>query len=316
MALRELFPPLEPYLKGMLRVDDIHTLYWEECGNPKGVPVVFLHGGPGAGASPVMRRFFDPETWRIVLFDQRGAGRSTPLYETQRNTPDLLVADIETLRHTRKVDRWHVFGGSWGSTLALAYAQKHPERCLSLVLRGVFLMRKHEIDWFLYGLRNVFPETWSQFSGFIAPEHRNDLLGAYARIFEGPDDALRREAIRLWLHYETSCSTLLPAKDKEQPVRENDLRAAMPVLEAHYFRNNLFKPDNRLLDNVYLIRRIPGAIVQGRYDMLAPIVTADELHRHWPEAEYHIVSNAGHSATEPGIRDALIEVTEKFKSIK
>ncbi len=316
MTLRELFPPLEPYIKGMLHVDDIHTLYWEECGNPEGTPVVFLHGGPGAGASPIHRRFFDPAVWRIIIFDQRGAGRSTPLYETQQNKTDFLISDIETLRHTRKVDRWHVFGGSWGSTLALAYAEKHPERCLSLMLRGICLLRKTEVEWFLHGLRNVFPEAWAQFSGFIAPEMRHDLLGAYARIFAGPDDALRREAIRLWLNYETTCSTLLPGKEKEGPLQDNDLRAAMPVLEAHYFKNNLFKPDNKLLENIHRIRRIPGVIVQGRYDMVCPIVTADELHRNWPEAEYIIVPNAGHSVMEPGIRSALIETTERFKGIK
>ena len=316
MILREFFPPLEPYAKGMLRVDDIHTLYWEECGNPQGVPMLFLHGGPGAGASPTHRRFFDPNHWRIVIFDQRGSGRSTPLFETKRNTTELLIADIETLRHTRKIDRWHIFGGSWGSTLALAYAEKHPDRCLGLILRGICLLRQSEIDWFLYGMRNVFPELWSQFAGFIAPEFRKDLLGAYVRIFSGPNDALKREAIRLWLHYETTCSSLLPSREKEKTVTEDDLRAALPVMEAHYFKNNLFTPDDKLLREIDRLRHIPGIIVQGRYDMICPIVTADELHRHWPEADYIVIPNAGHSVMEPGIRSALIEATEKFKEIK
>jgi proline iminopeptidase len=315
MPLRELFPPIEPYAKGMLKVDDLHTLYWEECGNPDGLPVVFLHGGPGAGSLPVHRRFFDPAVWRIVIFDQRGAGRSTPLGEMQRNTTDLLITDIETLRHTRRIDRWFVLGGSWGSTLALAYAEKHPERCFGLVLRGICLLRQSEIDWFLYGLRNVFPEVWSRFAGFIAPTLRHDLLGAYLNIFSGPDDALKREAVRLWLQYETTCSTLLPAPETMQQTIENDQRSAMPILEAHYFKNNLFTPEDKLLKDVGRIRRIPAVIIQGRYDMVCPIVTADELHRHWPEAEYRVIPNAGHSALEPGIRSALIEAMEKFKGI-
>jgi len=311
-----LFPPIEPYAAGMQRVDDIHTIYWEECGNPNGTPVVFLHGGPGAGATSVHRRFFDPKIWRVVLFDQRGSRRSTPLYETKNNTTEHLIADIEVLRHMRGIKRWHVFGGSWGSTLALAYAQKHPERCLGLILRGICLFRQKEIDWFMYGIRSVFPEIWAEFAGFIAPNLRHDLLGAYHRIFSGPDDALKREAIRLWLQYETTCSTLLPLENKEYPVEANDPRSAMPIIEAHYFKNCLFTPDDKLLRDIDRIRNIPAILVQGRYDMICPIATADELHRHWPEAEYRVIPDAGHAALEPGILAALLESTEKFKNIK
>ncbi|HEU0117499.1 MAG TPA: prolyl aminopeptidase, partial [Alphaproteobacteria bacterium] len=201
MSLRELFPALEPYASGTLKVDDIHTLYWEECGNPKGTPVVFLHGGPGAGATPTHRRFFDPQAYRIIIFDQRGAGRSTPLGETRNNTTDLLVQDIETLRQQRGVERWHVFGGSWGSTLAIAYAEEHPMRCLSLVLRGICLMQKREIDWFLYGINTIFPEQWAKFAGLVPPEARHDLLNAYIKLFASTDENVRMTAIRTWANY-------------------------------------------------------------------------------------------------------------------
>ncbi len=316
MALRDLFPSIEPYASGMLRVDGIHTLYWEECGNPQGVPAVFLHGGPGEGASPSARRLFDPTAWRIVLFDQRGAQRSTPLYETQNNTTEHLIADIEFLRQSRNIRKWHVMGGSWGSALAIAYAQQHPDKCLGLILRSICLMRQSEIDWFLYGLRQIFPEAWSAFAGFIAPEFRNDLLSAYHRIFSGPDDALKREALRLWLHYESSCSTFYPTIAERALTDKDDPRSALPILEAHYFKNNLFTPDDKLLKDIHKIRHIPAVIVQGRYDMICPIVTADELHRHWPEAEYHVVPDAGHSMLEPGIRSTITDATERFKHIR
>ncbi len=315
MGLRELFPPLEPFAQGLLRVDDLHTLYWEECGNPLGVPVVFLHGGPGAGASPVHRRFFDPAAWRIIIFDQRGAGRSMPLFETRQNTTALLVDDIETLRRSRGIDRWHVFGGSWGSTLALAYAETHPERCLGLILRGICLLQKSEIDWFLYGIRNVFPDAWARFAAFIPHDERHDLLEAYAKRLFGSDETQRRKAIRHWLRYETSCSSLYLPEGAEEPD-DSDSRSALPIMEAHYFRNNRFTPDSQLLDNAALLRPVPGVIVQGRYDMVCPVVTADALHRAWPEADYRLIPDAGHAAMEPGIRSALIDATERFKTIR
>ena len=313
---RELFPPLEPHASGMMPVDEVHTLYWEECGNPEGVPVVFLHGGPGAGATPAHRRFFDPVVWRIIIFDQRGAGRSQPLGETHNNTTELLVQDIEVLRKYRGIDRWHVFGGSWGSTLALAYAEEYPERCLGLILRGICLMQRHEIEWFLYGIRIFFPEAWETFAGFVHADERRDLLAAYGRIFEGADEARKLDAIRVWAQYESACSVLMPNTDALPGPGDDRHRTGLALIEAHYFRNNLFTPDSKLLDNIDRIRAIPAVIVQGRYDAVCPIVTANELHRRWPEAEYHVVPDAGHSALEPGIRSVLIEATEKFKSIK
>lgn len=313
--LHDFFPPIEPYAKGMLRVDDLHTLYWEECGNPEGVPVIFLHGGPGAGASPTHRRFFDPAAWRIVIFDQRGAGRSEPLGETRNNTTELLIQDIETLRKIRGIERWHVFGGSWGSTLALAYAETHPERCLGLILRSISLFRKTEISWFLYDIRNVFPEAWKKFVSIIPPEERHDLLAAYQRIFECGNENRRLEACRNYTGYEDICATL--AHSPDEPRLRNDRRdIGMAMLEVHYFRNNMFVPETRLLDNIARIRPIPGVIVHGRYDMICPIMAAEDLHRAWPQAEYRIINDAGHSAMEPGIRSALIEATEKFKAIK
>lgn len=310
MALRELFPAIEPYVTGMLPVDDIHTLYWEESGNPDGLPVLYLHGGPGEGANPIVRRFFDPTIWRVILFDQRGAGRSTPLFETRDNTTFHLIADIERLRVHRKIEQWHLLGGSWGCTLALAYAQQYADRCLSLILRSVCLLRRVEVNWFLYGLRTIFPEAWAEFAGFIAPNLRDDLLEAYHRIFQGPDDALRREAVRLWLRYESCCSSFTPLKNPSISLVKNDPRCALPILEAHYFKNNLFNPDSLLLDNLPKIRHIPAIIVQGRYDMVCPMVTADEVHRHWPEAEYRIVPSSGHAMTETGIRTALLDAIE------
>ena len=316
MLSHAFFPPLEPYTKGMLQVDDIHTLYWEECGNPKGLPVVFLHGGPGAGATPTHRRFFDPLVYRIVIFDQRGAGRSTPLAETRKNTTALLVKDIETLRVYRSIERWHIFGGSWGSTLALAYAEEHPKRCISLVLRGVCLLQKREIDWFLYGIRKVFPEAWEKFASLIPSSRHNDLLSAYQELLMSPDEKCRLEAARSWSHYESSCSLLQPYNQGAYALSDDQHHIGISTIEAHYFQNNLFTPDTKLLDNIDRIRHIPAVIIQGRYDMICPIITADELHRHWPEAEYHIITEAGHSALEPGIRSALIEATEKFKRYK
>lgn len=311
----ELFPPITPYQHGMMAVDDLHTIYWEECGNPNGVPVLFLHGGPGAGCSPTHRRFFDPTAWRVILHDQRGCGRSTPHSETRQNTTDLLIADIEQLRKQRGIERWHVFGGSWGSTLALAYAQSHPECVRSLTLRGICLLQWRELHWFMQGLRTVFPEVWQKFASIIPAHRHDDLLTAYGEIFDGDNAALKQKATQLWLEYETTCSTLLPTPEAAQVLNSDDQRSAMPIMECHYFRHNRFTPDDLLLRNVDPIRHIPTVIVQGRYDMVCPIITADELHQAWPEADYVVVPDAGHSALESGIRSALIAATEKFKHL-
>ncbi|HYD99744.1 MAG TPA: prolyl aminopeptidase [Alphaproteobacteria bacterium] len=315
MVRRDLYPPIEPHRSGRLAVDDIHTLYWEESGNPRGVPVVFLHGGPGAGASATHRRLFDPHYYRIVIFDQRGAGRSQPVGELRHNTTGHLVADLERLRGELGIERWHVFGGSWGSTLALAYAQSHPDRVRGLILRGIFLLRQAEIDWFLHGMRTVFPEAHARFVGHLPEAERGDVLEAYWRRLTDPDPAVRVAAARAWSLYEGACSTLLPSVETLNYLGEDNHALGLARLEAHYFRNGRFEPEDRLLAGLDRIRHIPAVIVQGRYDMVCPIVTADTLHRAWPEADYVVVPDAGHSAMEPGIRSALIAATERFKNV-
>lgn len=310
-----LYPAIESRRGGFLDVGSGHRLYWEESGRADGVPVVFLHGGPGAGASPVHRQFFDPSHYRIVIFDQRGAGRSTPLGGLEANTTPDLVEDIERLRIHLGVERWIVFGGSWGSTLALAYAEHHPERCLALVLRGIFLGRPHEVDWFLHGIRNIFPEPWREFAHFIPEAERGDLLGAYHRRLVDPDPTVHLPAARRWSVYEGSCSTLAPNPALVADFASDRVALGLARIEAHYFVNRLFLPDGFLLANVGRIRHLPAVIVQGRYDAVCPAVSADDLHRAWPEAEYHVVSDAGHSAFEPGIRSRLVAAMEGFKTL-
>lgn len=310
----ELYPELEPFETGMLELDGLHRMYWEQSGNPAGYPVVFLHGGPGAGSAATHRRFFDPAHYRIVIFDQRGAGRSTPLGELRDNTTPHLVADIERLRMHLAIERWLVFGGSWGSTLALAYGEAHPDRCTGLILRGIFLCRKSEIDWFLYGLRNLFPEAWRAFSGAIPENERGDLLAAYYRRLTDPDPAVHMPAARAWSIYEGSCSTLLPSPETVAYFAGDVVALGLSRIEAHYFSHDIFLPENSLLDNIGRIHDIPAVIVQGRYDAVCPIVSADDVHRAWPEAEYIIVPDAGHSAWEPGICAELVKATEKFKA--
>jgi proline iminopeptidase len=312
----ELYPEIEPYASGTLAVDSTHTLYWEQSGNPEGVPVLFLHGGPGAGAAPAHRRFFDPAHYRIVIHDQRGAGRSTPLGELRDNTTPHLVADIERLREHLGIERWLVFGGSWGSTLALAYGEAHPARCIGFVLRGIFLCRKSEIEWFLYGLRTFFPEAWREFVAPIPPEERSDLLGAYYRRLTDPDPAVHLPAARAWSTYEGACSTLLPSPETVAYFAADRVALGLARIEAHYFSHDIFLPENSLLDGIGRVRAIPCVIVQGRYDAVCPIVTADELHQAWPEARYVVVPDAGHSAWEPGICAELVRATERFKALR
>lgn len=313
MNREQLFPPIDPYESGRLPVDGEHLIYWEQSGNSGGIPVVFLHGGPGAGATPVHRRFFDPTAYRIIIFDQRGAGRSQPQGALDDNTTTHLVQDIEALRGHLGVEKWLVFGGSWGSTLALAYGEAHPDRCLGFVLRGIFLGRQIELDWFLYGMRIVFPEIWGRLVEILDTSEREDILHAYHRRLMNPDKSVHLPAARAWSAYEGACSTFLPSPETVAAFSSDKLAYALSRIETHYFVNDLFMDDDVLLRNLDRIRHLPGIIVQGRYDMVCPIRTADELHRAWPEAEYVIIPDAGHSAMEPGIRAALVRATERLK---
>lgn len=320
MASKDLYPEIEPFDTGMLKLPsgahgDLHQMYYEQSGNPKGKAVVFLHGGPGAGANATHRRFFDPSFYRIIIFDQRGSGRSRPLGEIRDNTTPLLIEDIERLRQHLGIDRWVVFGGSWGSTLAIAYAEHHPERVRALALRGIFLCRKSEIDWFLYGLKELAPEAWRNFAGHIPEAERGDLLNAYHKRLMHPDASVHMPAARAWSVYEGSCSTLLPSPETVRAFAGDVLALGLSRMEAHYFKNDIFLPENFLLANVDKIRKIPSVIVQGRYDLVCPIRTADELHQAWPEATYQVIPDAGHSAMEPGIRAALVSGMERFKDV-
>ena len=312
-AATELYPFIEPRASGMLELDCRHRMYWEEAGNTSGVPVVFLHGGPGAGSTADHRRFFDPRFYRIIVFDQRGAGRSSPHGEIEHNTTQLLVADLEILRTHLGVERWVLFGGSWGSTLALAYGTSHPERCLGFVLRGIFLGSTDEIDWFLHGLRRFFPEAWRAFVHDIPEAERGDLLQAYHRRLVHPDPQVHLPAARAWSAYEGACSTLRPSGENVRQVTVNPTALSLARIEAHYFVNDIFMPQGTLLSGVARLRHLPCWIVQGRYDAVCPIATADSLARAWPEARYVIVPDAGHSAWEPGILAALVQATEALK---
>jgi len=308
-----LFPPIEPYNSGMLRVDDLHTLYWEECGNPNGEPVLFLHGGPGSGLSPAQRRFFDPAHYRIVLFDQRGAGKSTPLGEYRNNTTQLLIGDIERIRAMLGIRKWLVFGGSWGSTLALAYGQAHPECCTGFVLRGIFLCTPAEIDWFLNGIRWFFPEAHAKFAEAIPEGERGDLLKAYQKQLFCDDPKVYTAAARRWSHYEGSCLYLLPQQEAIAQFDSDVVSLGVGRLEAHYFLNNGFMSDDQLVRNVDRIRHLPALIVQGRYDVVCPAASAYRLHQAWPEATFRMIADAGHAALEQGTLAALVSATEQFK---
>ncbi len=312
-TLHAPYPPLAPYRTGRLPVDAIHTLYWEECGNPDGVPVLFLHGGPGAGLSPRHRQFFDPAHYRIVLFDQRGAGQSTPLGEFRNNTTQLLVQDIEQLREMLGIEKWLVFGGSWGSTLALAYGEAHPQRCTGFVLRGIFLCTQPEVDWFLYGIRHFFPQAHAAFVAHIPEAERGDLLTAYMQRLFSDDPAQNLAAARTWSRYEGSCLHLLPRPEVADAFGADTVALGVGRLEAHYMRHHAFLSDNQLVRNVDRIRHLPAVIVQGRYDMVCPPTSAWALHQAWPEATFHMVEDAGHAAFEPGIVAALVAATEQFK---
>ncbi|MFC5524369.1 prolyl aminopeptidase [Rhodanobacter ginsengisoli] len=312
--MRELYPEIEPYRTHRLAVDALHTLHVEECGNPAGLPVVFLHGGPGAGISTYHRRFFDPARYRIVLFDQRGAGQSTPFAELIDNTTAHLVADIEAIRERLGIERWVVFGGSWGSTLALAYAQAHPQRTLGLVLRGIFLGRPQELRWFNEadgGASQIFPERWARFLGFIPPEERGSLLDAYWQRLNGTDEAVRLAAAQAWSAWEGGSTTLIHDPDAPGIFEEPQKAVSLAVMEAHYFRHALFLEPDQLLRDISRIRHIPATIVHGRYDIICPVKSAWDLSQAWPEAALRIVL-AGHSAADPAIVDQLVEATDQL----
>tara|TARA_R110001592_G_scaffold16881_19_gene71799 strand:+ start:5319 stop:6329 length:1011 start_codon:yes stop_codon:yes gene_type:complete len=314
--LLDLFPPTTPYSSGFLAVDDTHNLYWEQSGNPDGKPIVLFHGGPGAGATPVHRRFFDPDFFRIIIFDQRGAGRSTPLGCLKDNTTQHLIKDIEALRLHLKIDAWHIFGGSWGSTLALAYAAQYKERCLSLILRGIFLCQQNEIDWFLYGMETIFPEAWEQFASFIPEAERGDMLKAYySRLTDDSDPETQMGAAVRWSLYEGACSSLMPNYETITTEEQKQNALALAKIEAHYFTNEVIAEENSLLNVIEKLRSIPTAIIQGRYDVICPIRTANKLHILWPEADYVVVPDAGHSALDAPLRSRLIEASESLKTM-
>jgi len=308
-----LYPACQPSASGRLQLDRRHAMHWEVCGNPEGVPLVFIHGGPGGGSLPHHRRYYDPAFWRIVLYDQRGAGRSTPVADIVDNTTPHLIADLERLREHLAVERWLLFGGSWGSTLALAYAEAHPGRVLGLVLRGVFLATRAEIDWFMHGMRNVYPEAWRAFAEFLPERERGDLLQSYYARLTNADPGVHLPAARAWDRYESACSTLIPRADG-LARREDDVAAlAIARIEAHYFVHDGFLADGALVDNVTRIRHLPCTVVQGRYDVICPPVTADALALAWPEAEYLIVPDAGHSVREPGITRELVFAVNRMQ---
>ena len=312
--MRSLYPPIEPFHQGKLAVSQRHTLYFEEAGNPEGKPVVFLHGGPGGGTLPLYRQFFDPQRWRIVLFDQRGCGQSTPHAELEENTTWHLVSDIEALRSHLGIDQWVVFGGSWGSTLALAYSQTHPDRCSGLILRGIFMLRPQEIRWFYQeGASYLFPDAWQHYLAPIPAAERGDLLSAYYRQLTSADAKVCQQAAKAWSVWEASTSKLIPDAQLIDRFEESDFATAFARIECHYFVNGgFFEPADQLLQNVARIRHIPAVIVQGRYDIVCPMISAWELHQAWPEATFIVVPDAGHSATEPGIVHALVEASDRF----
>lgn len=312
--MTSLYPEIEPHASGLLRVDDLHEIYWEVSGNPDGKPVVFLHGGPGGGTEPKHRRFFDPKRYRIVLLDQRGCGKSRPHASLQNNTTWHLVDDIEKLREHLDIERWQVFGGSWGSTLALAYAQTHPDRVTELVLRGIFTFSQDEMDWFYRdGTRMLFPDAYADFLAAIPPEEQDDIIAAYHRRLTSDDPKVRAEAARAWSLWECRVATLMPDPDLVRHCEETSFTLAFARIECHYFVNAGFlEHETQLLEGIDAMRHIPGVIVHGRYDVICPPRNAWRLHEAWPESTLKFVDDAGHSANEPGILRALVEATDSF----
>ncbi len=310
-----LYPCIEPYCTEMFKVSDLHEIYVEECGNPEGKPVIFVHGGPGAGLDPMYRRFFDPSHYRIILFDQRGCGKSLPKGNLEENTTWALIADMEKIREHLGVEVWQIFGGSWGSTLALAYSISHPKRVTEIVLRGIFLLRRKEILWFYqHGAHVLFPDVFEPYISIIPEEERDDVISAYYRRLTDEDRGVRMQAARAWGKWEGSMLSVLPDPDREAHFSSDDFAEAFARVECHYFYNRGFFPsDNYLLENIDKIRHIPTVMVQGRYDVITPFEAAWDLHKAFPEADFKIIEDAGRAVTEPGVRRALLQATEQFK---
>jgi len=317
MEQPSLFPEIEPFESGFLPVSELHTLYYEQVGNPNGKPILFLHGGPGGGLHPIYRRYFDPQFYRVILFDQRGCGQSTPHAELRENDTWALVGDIEKLRERLGVEQWVVFGGSWGSTLSLAYAVTHPERVLGLILRGIFLCRQWEIGWFYQdGASHIYPDAWENYLKPIPPEERGDLVRAFYRRLISEDEQVRLEAARAWSIWEAATSKLYQDQKAMQDFEDPQRALAFARIECHYFVNSAFMPsDTYLLEKAKTIQHIPTRIVQGRYDIVCPIQTAWELSKAMPQADLRIIQDAGHSMTEPGTMRELLRATEDFKTL-
>jgi proline iminopeptidase len=313
--LKPLFPEIECYQSGFIKVNEEHNLYYEQSGNPNGKPVIFLHGGPGAGTSPKVRRFWDPSAYRIILFDQRGCGKSTPFASLNNNTTWDLVEDIEKIRNHLKINKWQVFGGSWGSTLALSYAVKYPEKITELVLRGIFTLREKELLWFYQeGASYLYPDVWEPYLNFIPASERSNMMTAYYKRLTSNNEVLRNQAAKIWSIWEGSTSRLYMDEELIKKSGEDEFALAFARIECHYFVNKgFYEYDGYLIDQVNKYRNIPATIVQGRYDVVCPMISAWDLHRKWPEAELKIVQDAGHSAYEPGTTHELIQATEKYK---
>lgn len=308
-----LYPPLEPHRQLTLAVEPPHRLYVEESGNPDGLPVVFLHGGPGAGCVEDHRRLFDPARYRIILFDQRGAGRSQPHAELTHNSTQALVADMETIREQLNIEKWVVFGGSWGSTLGLVYAETHPERVIALIVRGIFLCRQQDIQWFYQqGASRIFPDYWQDFVAPVAEAERHDMVAAYYRLLTSEDAEIRLRAARAWSVWEGRTLSLLPCNSAAEAFSHEQLALSLARIECHYFMHNSFLDDNQILRNAHRLADIPGSIVHGRYDIICPLDNAHALHKAWPTARYQVIDDAGHAVTETGIRDALINATDYY----
>lgn len=311
--MRILFPKIRPYTTHRLSVESPHVLYIEECGNPDGLPVLFVHGGPGASCEDYHRQFFDPDIYRIILFDQRGAGRSVPHAELVGNTTQALIQDIEVIREFLGVEQWVLFGGSWGSTLSLVYAQAYPQQVLGLILRGIFLCRKKEIDWFYQsGASRIFPDAWADFVKPIPVSERDNLLAAFYKRLICDDEIARMTAAKAWSIWEGRTSTLKPNRSVWDHFGNVHTALSLARIECHYFMNNIFLQNDQILQDIDRIKHLPGIIVQGRYDIVCPMESAWELHQAWPTSELEIITDAGHSATEPGIVDALVKATQKM----